>query len=92
MTPSTVKTLFVFGAGFASGWAARSLTDSPHDAGVKLVALALRVKSQVTRWASGERERLEDVVAEARAKVQPKVQATRNGKVPPVRVAARGEA
>jgi hypothetical protein len=91
MTPSNVKAAVAFGAGFASGWVARSLADSPHDAGVKLVALALRAKAQITRWASSERERLEDVVAEAQTKVQPKVERARAGKVTPVRV-ARGEA
>ena len=91
MTPSNVKALVAFGAGFAGGWVARSLADSPHDAGVKLVALALRAKAQVTRWASSERERVEDVVAEARVKVEPKVERARSAKVTPMR-AARGEA
>ena len=72
---SNVKLLLVFGAGFASGWTARSLTESPHDAGVKLVSLAMRTKERVGRWAAVERERLEDVFAEARSNVEPDTKA-----------------
>jgi len=69
---SNVKAFVAFGVGFASGWAARSLADSPHDAGVKLVALAMSTKERVARWAAGEHERMSDIVAEARSKVEPR--------------------
>ncbi|HXX65899.1 MAG TPA: hypothetical protein VEK07_01880 [Polyangiaceae bacterium] len=68
---STVRSLLVFGAGFVSGWAARSLTDSPHDAGVKLMALAMSTKERVGRWAAVERERLADMFAEAHSRLEP---------------------
>ena len=62
---SNVKSLLAFGAGFAGGWAARSLADSPQGVGVKLLEIAMNAKERVGRWAALERERLEDMVAEA---------------------------
>ena len=67
---STIKMVLVFGAGFASGWTARSLADSPHDAGVKLLAIAMNAKERISRWAAVERERIEDMFAEARSTVE----------------------
>jgi len=68
---SGMKSVLAFGVGFAGGWAARSLADSPQDVGVKLLEIALDAKDKVGRWAAVERERLEDMVAEARARVEP---------------------
>ena len=68
-----IKPLLIFGAGFAGGWAARSLADSPQGVGVKLIEIAMSAKERVGRWAAVERERLEDMVAEARSKAEPNV-------------------
>ena len=66
-----MKSLLVFGVGFASGWGARSLADSPQGVGVKLLQVAINAKQRVGHWAATERERLEDMMAEARAKAEP---------------------
>jgi hypothetical protein len=68
-----MKSVLVFGVGFAGGWAARSLADSPQGVGVKLLQVAMNTKQRVTRWAAAERERLEDMMAEARAKAEPDI-------------------
>jgi len=65
---STTRTLLVLGVGLGTGWAARSLVDSPHDAGVKLMTLAMRARGRVGRWAAFEREHLTDMLAEARSR------------------------
>ena len=67
----TMKSVLTFGLGFAGGWAARSLADSPQGVGVKLMEIAINAKERVSRWAAVERERLEDMMAEARSKVEP---------------------
>ncbi len=67
---SNIKSVLVFGAGFAGGWAARSLADSPQGVGVKLIEVALNAKERVGRWAALEGERLEDMLAEARARAE----------------------
>ena len=68
-----VKSVLLFGAGFAGGWAARSLADSPQGVGVKLMQIAMNAKQRLGRWAAVERERLEDMMAEARTKVEPAI-------------------
>lgn len=65
-----MKSVLVFGAGFAGGWAARSVADSPQGVGVKLLVIAMNAKERVGRWAAVERERLEDMMAEARTRVE----------------------
>jgi nucleoside-diphosphate-sugar epimerase len=67
---SNVKSVLVFGAGFVGGWAARSLADTPQGVGVKLLEVAINAKERVGRWATLEGERLEDMLAEARARVE----------------------
>ena len=62
-----LKTIAALGIGFAGGWAARSLSDSPQGVGVKLLEIGMKAKERVAHWASIERERMEDMVAEARA-------------------------
>ena len=64
---SSVKWLFAFGVGLAGGWAARSLSDSPEGAGVKLLEMGIKAKERLDRWAAIERERLDDMMAEARS-------------------------
>lgn len=66
---SSMKWILAFGFGVAGGWAARSLSDSPEGAGVKLLEVALKAKDQLEAWAAVERERLDDMVAEARSNI-----------------------
>lgn len=66
-----VKSLVAFTVGFGGGWAARSLADSPQGVGVKLLEVAIKAKERLGRWAAVERERLEDMVAEAQSRVEP---------------------
>src|SRR5450631_543949 len=60
---------YVFGlaSGFVAGWAARSMSDSPQGVAVKLLEMANDAKERLVRWSSLERERLEDMLAEAQA-------------------------
>jgi hypothetical protein len=63
-----VVTYFVgLASGFVSGWAARSISDSPQGVAVKLLEMAHDAKERLVRWTSLERERLEDMLAEAQA-------------------------
>jgi hypothetical protein len=66
---SNMKWLLALGVGLAGGWAARSLSDSPEGAGVKLMEIGIKAKEQLDRWAAVERERLDDMMAEARANI-----------------------
>ena len=68
---SSIKSVVAFGAGFAGGWAARSLAESPQDVAVKALEFAMNAKERLDRWAADERERLEDMLAEARSRVTP---------------------
>lgn len=79
---SNMKSILAFSVGFAGGWAARSLADSPQGVGVKLLEIAMNAKERIGRWAAVERERLEDMVAEARSRSEPnisKLNGARNG-------------
>jgi hypothetical protein len=67
---SNVGAVLAFGVGFAGGWAARSLADSPQGVGVKLMEIGMHAKERIGQWAAVERERLEDMMAEAHAGVQ----------------------
>jgi hypothetical protein len=66
---SNIKWVLALGVGVVGGWAARSLSDSPEGAGVKLLEIGLKTKEKVDRWAAVERERLEDMLAEARSNI-----------------------
>jgi len=66
---SNMKWLLALGVGLAGGWAARSLSDSPEGAGVKLMEIGIKAKEQFDRWAAIERERLDDMMAEARSNI-----------------------
>lgn len=58
---------FSFIAGFVCGWAVRSTVDSPQALSVKVLGIALQAKNKVNRWLAVERERMTDILAEARA-------------------------
>ncbi len=62
-----MRTILVFVAGFGGGWAIRSLADSPQGVGVTLLRAAYDARERLVRWVAGERERLEDMMAEALA-------------------------
>ena len=66
-----IKWILALGVGLAGGWAARSLSDSPQGAGVKLLEIGLKAKDRVARWAALEGERLDDMLAEARTATEP---------------------
>jgi hypothetical protein len=68
-----LRWVLALGVGLAGGWAARSLSDSPQGAGVKLLEIALKAKERVGRWAALEAERLEDMLAEARSTAEPDI-------------------
>lgn len=65
-----MKWILALGVGFVGGWAVRSLSDSGEGAGVKLLQLGLKGKERLDRWAALERERLDDMLAEARVAVE----------------------
>ena len=73
---SNIKWVLALGVGVVGGWAARSLSDSPEGAGVKLLEIGLKAKEKVDRWAAVERERLEDMLAEARSNISRENEAT----------------
>jgi len=73
---SNIKWVLALGVGVVGGWAARSLSDSPEGAGVKLLEIGLKAKEKVDRWAAVERERLEDMLAEARSNISHENEAT----------------
>lgn len=62
-----MRSLIAFVVGFGSGWAVRSLADSPRGVGVTLLRAAHDARERVALWAATERERLEDMMAEARS-------------------------
>ena len=76
---SSLKWLLALGVGVAGGWAARSLSDSPEGAGVKLLEIGLKAKDRFEAWAAVERERLDDMVAEARSNIGREEAATKTG-------------
>ena len=73
---SKMKWVLALGAGFVGGWAIRSLSDSSEGAGVKLLEIGIETKNRVGRWAAVEGERLEDMLAEARSRVEPEFGST----------------
>jgi hypothetical protein len=72
-----MRSTFGFVVGFASGWAVRSLADSPQGVGVKLIGVAQKTKERVAQWAAVEYERLADMYAEAQADEMPQSRADR---------------
>lgn len=61
-----------FVAGFASGWVVRSTIDSSRGAAVGVISAAYGAVDRAKRLVAMEREHLEDLVAEGRAKFQEK--------------------
>jgi hypothetical protein len=59
-----------FLAGFASGWAVRTTVDSSRALAVNLVATFYKAVDGASRVVGMEREHLEDLLAEARAKYE----------------------
>jgi hypothetical protein len=59
-----------FIAGFASGWAVRSTVDSSRALAVKILSNVYGVVDRAGRAIGMEREHLEDLFAEARAKYE----------------------
>jgi hypothetical protein len=59
-----------FVAGFAGGWMARGQVDSSRAAVVSIVAGYFKAVERVKRIVAIEREHLEDLVAEGRAKFE----------------------
>ena len=55
-----------FVAGFVAGWVTRSTLDPAKSATVQIVAFGLDVVARVKRMLAIERERFEDLAAEAR--------------------------
>lgn len=66
---SSIKWLLALGAGVAAGWALRSLSDSSEGVGVKLLEIGIKTKDRMADWAAVERERLDDMLAEAQANI-----------------------
>jgi hypothetical protein len=73
---SKMKWVLALGVGVVGGWAIRSLSDTPEGAGVKLLEIGIKTKDRVGRWAAVEGERLEDMLAEARSRVEPEFRGT----------------
>jgi hypothetical protein len=64
--------LGLFVAGFASGWVVRSTVESSRDLAVSLVATAYGAYEGTKRVVAVEREHMEDLFAEARARYEAK--------------------
>ena len=78
----------LFLAGFASGWVVRSAVDSSHDLAVGVVAAAYGAYDRTKRLVAVEREHLEDLVAEGKARYEAKrARATRSATKPGPRTA-----
>ena len=60
-----MRTPLAFVAGFVAGWVSRSTVDPAKSATVQIVAFGLDVVARVKRMLAIERERFEDLVAEA---------------------------
>ncbi len=64
--------LSLFVAGFASGWVARSAVDSSHELAVGVISVAYGAYERTKRIVAIEREHLEDLVAEGKARYEAK--------------------
>jgi hypothetical protein len=67
-----VRRVGYFLAGFASGWVVRSTVDSSGEVPVRLMAAIFGGAERIRRTIAMERERLEDLVAEGRARYETK--------------------
>lgn len=69
-----MRDIFVFGMGFASGWAARTNADSLREAAVTLIAAGYKGAERLRVMVETEREFLQDLVAEGRAHYEAQVE------------------
>ncbi len=67
-----MKLVGLFVAGFATGWIVRSAVDSSHDLAVGLVATAYGAYDRTKRLIALERENMEDLFAEGKARYEAK--------------------
>ncbi len=67
-----MKLVGLFMAGFAAGWVVRSTVDSSHDLAVGLVATAYGAYDRTKRLVAIEREHMEDLFAEGKARYEAK--------------------
>jgi DNA-binding FrmR family transcriptional regulator len=58
----------VFALGFTAGWLARGRVDSPRAAVLTVLAAAMNALDRIKRAVAIEKDNLEDLVAEARAR------------------------
>ena len=65
-----MKNIGIFLAGFASGWVVRSTVDSSRGLAVSGVSAAFGTVERIRRILAIEKEHLEDLVAEGKAKHQ----------------------
>jgi hypothetical protein len=63
-----MKRVVSFVTGFAAGWIVRSTVDSSREAVVRMIALGLDSAQRARRLVALEREWLDDLVAEAKAR------------------------
>jgi hypothetical protein len=64
------RTMGAFAAGFVTGWVGRGMVTSNREVLVRGVALAQTVRDRVTRKAAEQVEWWQDLMAEARARVE----------------------
>lgn len=83
-----MKSTVAFSAGFAAGWIARSAVHSSRDAAVTLLAFCIDAIERIRRIVAIERERFEDLIAEARVRAQDRGSATEPPLDPPLERAA----
>ena len=67
-----MKLVGLFMAGFAAGWVVRSAVDSSHDLAVGMIAGAYGAYDRTARLIAIEREHLEDLIAEGKARYEAK--------------------
>ena len=67
-----MKLVGLFMAGFAAGWVVRSAVDSSHDLAVGVIASAYDVVDRAKRLVAVEREHIEDLFAEGKARFEAK--------------------
>ncbi len=68
-----------FGAGFVSGWLARSAVGSTREAIVRGLTLAMKLRDRMRRAAADQMEWWEDMVAEADSRRTQELDEERNG-------------
>ncbi len=63
-----MSTWLAFMTGFATGWITRGAVKSTHSAVVGAATLVMQTMDRVRRVVASEREHMEDLIAEARAR------------------------